>query len=281
VSRLRLAPATARAAERRTASKGLPWHVQQNVRFLLTEFAKEGERPLRQPKPSAASKLGRDPASCPTSDPAKLPSLCEPSNRNRTVAGVPCHSFEAVLKMYYKTPEQVEAMLTFVEPEFVLVERKRWIRRMRESCTDQIRQAFLMGDGDDDGGLSLDEFLAAVETHAGKGAANKERVAKLTAAFAEADVDGNGTLDFDEFLELVARHPVLVDSFEQILAIGCEKRRRLEQYRQTIIFRSCMSPTTHAAVSPSGRRRRPNLFDLRLAHEVRLPLPFDAEPDAP
>jgi len=262
---------------------GLPWHVQQNVSFLLDEFAKVGERPLRQPKPSASGRLGRDPASRPTWDPAKLPSLSDASNHSGAASsvGVPCSSFEAVLKMYYKNPEQIEAMLAFAQPEFVRIERKRWVRRMRECCTDQIRQAFLMGDGDGSGGLSLTEFLAAVETHAGGGAASKERVTKLTAAFAEADADGNNVLDFDEFLELIARHPVLVDSFEQILAIGCEKRRRLEEYRQTIIFRSCISPTTHAAVSPSGRRRRPNLYDLRLAHEVRLPLPFDAAAEDP
>lgn len=278
-------------AHRRLSSGGLPWHVQQDVRSLFAAFAEKGDdRPLRRPLKQGgvtrrAAEQGEGPRAEREGPRAELSSLLmretsqsaesERKGEKRRAASVSCDSFEAILRLYYGSadPKQIEAMLALVTPEFGRLERTRWVRRMRENCTEQIRQAFLMGDDSGDGGLDMNEFIAAVELHSGDGPAGTPRIDALKAAFAAADRDGNGVLDFDEFLELVATHPMLVASFEQILVVGCERRRRLEEFRQTIIFRHAISPTTHATVSPSGRRRRPNLFDLRAAHEVRLPMP--------
>jgi len=161
-----------------------------------------------------------------------------------------------------------------------------------------------MGDTDGNEGLSLSEFVDAVKLHEGgasrraavggadgdapakpadadAGSAGGSSSAELAAAFASADRDGSGSLDFDEFLELVAANPQLVASFEDILAAGCQRRRNENEQRTSVIFRHAVSPTSHGVVSPSGRRRRPSLFDLKKVDQVisarQAVLPFASE----
>ena len=80
------------------------------------------------------------------------------------------------------------------------------------------------------------------------------------------DTDGNGVLDLDEFVTLVSRSSVLSKAFGCILQTARHRRERTEHERLDTIFR-----TIPAEASPSGRRHRPSLFDLRVVHDVTLP----------
>jgi Ca2+-binding EF-hand superfamily protein len=213
------------------------------------------------------------------------------------ISTVACASFEAVLRLYYRlaSNEHIEQMLRLVERKYEERTRKLWIAEVKASSRDALREAFLTGDADGNEGLSLREFCDAVATHEGRhrtnaaeggaaegGAAEgeepegeaeaKARHGSLAAAFARADRDGSGTLDFDEFLEAVASNPRLVASFDEIIAAGCERRQIREQRSHEIrtsgIFRYAVSPGSHGVISPSGRRRRPTLGDLKRADQL-------------
>ena len=93
--------------------------------------------------------------------------------------------------------------------------------------------------------------------------------------FEHGDKDGSGTLDVDEFLALVASQPKLLSSFEDILKHGVQRRVRLEERKLKMLVSAVLSPTARGrgkgiVVSPSGRRRRPTLLDLRPRDEVRM-----------
>ena len=88
----------------------------------------------------------------------------------------------------------------------------------------------------------------------------------LRALFQAADKDHNGVLDLDEFVELVSTSKRLAQHFVQILEAARERRERVEYDRLSRIFR-----TVPAEASPSGRRVRPSLSDLRALKEVSLP----------
>ena len=183
-------------------------------------------------------------------------------------------------------------MLACAQPMMDEAVRKRWLHEMRQTCSEAIRQAFMMGDENGDGSLSLHEFCEAVALHRGERcpsraahAGHRGRISaverdELEALFRVADRDGNGVLDFDEFLECVSRQDALRNDFDQILQLGCARKQLLAEHRQAIVFRSQISPKTHSAISPSGRRRRPSLFDLRPMHEVQLPLEVQLPDDA-
>ena len=170
----------------------------------------------------------------------------------------------------------------------------------------QVRQAFFMGDSNGDGGLSIAEFAAAVALHNGRGGhaaagagadggaeggaegalleeggGDEERAAAmdrqaaaahpaLAALFAAGDKDGNGLLDEEEFYELVSRSAELRESFRHILALGCAKRARAVERQHALVFHGPYSPQSHSVISPSGRRRRPNLTNLRKVQAVEL-----------
>jgi len=85
----------------------------------------------------------------------------------------------------------------------------------------------------------------------------------LQALFAAADKDGNGVLDEEEFLNVVSHSVELRGAFDRILQLGCEKRASMAQKRQAVLFRGPFSPNSHSAISPSGRRYRPSLYNLR------------------
>lgn len=189
-------------------------------------------------------------------------------------------SFEYVLRKYYRTASSdvIEAMLQSGEPLMEEAISKAWKSEMREHRSEAIRQAFVTGDADGDGGLCLTEFREVVALHRGKRCPSRSASAshgrmdaaeqdELASIFCAADRDGNGVLDFDEFLDLVSSQAELRRDFEKIVQLGCARRQLLGHKRTGLVFRSAISPSTHSVISPSGRRRRPSLFDLRPVHE--------------
>jgi Ca2+-binding EF-hand superfamily protein len=192
-------------------------------------------------------------------------------------------SFEEVLRLYYRnaTPLEIDAMLALVESTREQLLRRRWICEAKAQHLDRIRQAFLMGDENGDGVLSLAEFREAVAVHNGQrlpgGAAPAQGQTgippeELEAIFARADADGSGTLDEDEFITLVASHPKLMSSFEAIIDAGIGRKLREEEKKLAKLFKAPISPRSRSVVSPSGRKRRASLNDLRSFGEVRLPM---------
>lgn len=194
-------------------------------------------------------------------------------------------SFEGVLRLYFKraTAPEMAAMLALVAPQMQSLDRRKWIAGVKAEHTEKIRMAFLMGDSDGDGMLSLSEFADAVALHRGHGpsgrragggaAASADFISaeELAAVFLSSDKDGNGQLDLDEFVELVASHPKLMLSFEDILTHGVQRRLKAEQAKLDCLFRYPVSPTSRGVASPSGLRRRPTLADLKPTLEVVLP----------
>ena len=194
--------------------------------------------------------------------------------------------FEGVLKLYFKhaSAAEIDAMIDLVEPRYRHAEQRRWIADAKEQYRAKIRMAFLMGDANGDGMLSLAEFKEAVAIH--RGEAHEQQPsqqqqqqhgklsisdAQLAKIFDAADLDGNGALDLDEFIGLVASHPGLMSNFSEILDAGILKRRKIEEQRLGQIFKGevAVSPTSRGIQSPSGRRRRPTLVDLKRPDEVR------------
>ena len=73
----------------------------------------------------------------------------------------------------------------------------------------------------------------------------------------------------EEFVELVATSAVLRPAFGDIMQTAKDKRDRDEFNRLSQLFRN--PNELRAATSPSGRRRRPNLHDLRSVYDMTLP----------
>lgn len=282
-------------------------HVRKQVLSLFDTWAAQNDdgQPLR----ISSSTLTR-PASCNallgrrehgrSATSTALPSLAGPPARQRassasvrsnigtseandeSTAKTSALSFDKVLRLYFRHADDKErqAMLHLVAPHVTQLGKKRWIRRIKKEHTDKIRMAFLMGDTDGNGTLSLTEFAEAIAVHRGERpggraeplpeshAISPEELAQI---FADGDKDGNNQLDLDEFLELVASHPKLMNSFEDVLSVAVQKKRDAEQARLTKIFKCAISPTSRAIASPSGMRRRPTLADLKAMHEVKLP----------
>lgn len=285
-------------------------HVRKQVLTLFETWAEQNDVDAQQPLRSSSSGLLR-PASCNVllgrrshgSTTSSLPSLAGPSQRQRASSAnlrpsvgtvdasvsaavsvkTSALSFEKVLRLYFRHADDRErqAMLSLVEPHMTRLGKKRWIRRIKREHTEKIRMAFLMGDKDGDGMLSLAEFADAVALHRGERPGAREEAPALSSQvvsleelariFAAGDKDGNGQLDLDEFLELVASHPKLMHSFEDVLSVAVQRKRDAEQARLTKIFKRAISPTSRGIASPSGMRRRPTLADLRSMHEVKLP----------
>ena len=68
----------------------------------------------------------------------------------------------------FPTLADARAMLDLVAPRYRLAEQRRWIADAKELYRAKIRMAFMMGDANGDGMLSLAEFKEAVATHRGE-----------------------------------------------------------------------------------------------------------------
>ena len=271
---------------RRPSVDGLPWHVRKQVLDLLHTFLSEHNEKqwlVRSPK-----RIGVLPPLVETTPkrtrliaPAGVlpqPYLTRHHNKQRASLAeqenaVPsCHvapaapSFEAVLRVYYRgaSARELEPMLEVASSALEEIKRRSWIAKCRANATEQIRQAFMVGDENCDGKLSLNEFCEALKIHRG----DDDEESSLVEMFEQADSDGDGSLDLPEFLELVSRHPELRRSFDHLLKLGCTKRMALEDHRSAMLFRQPVSPDTRTVRSPSGRRRRPSLLDLRSEQDI-------------
>lgn len=172
-------------------------------------------------------------------------------------------SFEALLKLYYRsaTHSELIAMADLVVPEMSALVQGKWVARTKSEHSSEIVQAFRKLDTDGSGGIDIEEFVGAVK----ESKAPLEE-ARVRALFAEGDKDKNGVLDLDEFIQLLSKSADLVEAFGDILKIAIERRHRKEEDRLAMFLKH---PTI---CSPSGRKRRPSLFDVRRLEDVELPL---------
>jgi len=192
-------------------------------------------------------------------------------------------SFVDVLKLYYPTfaRQTLESMIAEARDGIELIDRRKWVAGAKGTYAERLKLAFVKHDKDGSGGLSMSEFVGAVQTGArapqpdGNGAKAPPGSAsaaptqeELHALFAAADTDGDGVLDFDEFLELCAQQPWLVSAFDRIVELGVRRKLRTEEARLSAIFRHPVSPTSRLVKTPGGHRWRPSLFDLRPSDEV-------------
>ena len=173
-------------------------------------------------------------------------------------------SFEALLRLYYRTatPKELAAMLELVAPEMSALVRGTWVARTKSQHGSAIAKTFARVDADGSGGIDLDEFLGAVAE--ARTPIDEER---MRALFAAGDKDGNGVLSLDEFMNLLSQSAELVEAFGDILSAANAKQLRTESKRLSAFLKSS------TICSPSGRKRRPSLNDLRPMDEVD---PFDA-----
>ena len=116
------------------------------------------------------------------------------------------------------------------------------------------------------GGGASSSSAAGSSSNAHVGGGAEEVSAEMRALFLAGDRDGNGVLDEDEFYELVSTSAELRKSFAHILALGSRKRADAKKFEHMLMFDAPYSPASHAIVSPSGKRHRPNLTDL---HKLR------------
>ena len=74
------------------------------------------------------------------------------------------------MQVYYhkSTKDELEAMLSAAAPVYDEARRHQWIGDCKARSLALIRQAFLAGDDDGDGGLSISEFAEAVALHKGE-----------------------------------------------------------------------------------------------------------------
>jgi len=164
-------------------------------------------------------------------------------------------------------------------------------------------------------GSSTDAHSAAAA--AADAADAEETDEELQALFALGDRDGNGLLDEDEFYDLVSTSAHLRASFGYILAVASARRATRKAHEHALgariidhwkphrprapfsrkvgrqladrgahamrlplvaVFEKPYSPMSHSVISPSGKRHRPNLSDLRRVRpselEGQVPMPF-------
>ena len=172
-------------------------------------------------------------------------------------------SFEALLKLYYRsaTHSELKAMADLVTPEMSALVQGKWVARTKSEHSSEIVQAFRKLDTDGSGGIDIEEFVSAVNES--RAPLDEGRVRSL---FAEGDKDKNGQLDLDEFIQLLSKSAELVDAFGDILKVAIERRHRKEEHRLATFLKH---PTI---CSPSGRKRRPSLFDVRRLEDIEVPL---------
>jgi hypothetical protein len=200
-----------------------------------------------------------------------------------TMAGL-CRRFVHVLRAHYPYAprEMIEAMLSAIAPAMEAHDRRRWIARAKATQGSRLRQAFTGADADASGGLSLDEFVAAILEAQASADARSDRgprelrqrsawtAEELRALFSDADADGNGALDVDEFLALCAEQPMVVASFDAIVDAGVRRARRRDESHGMSIFRAPRSPSKRALSRPSLAHLRP-IHELVSQHSTALP----------
>lgn len=275
-------PAAAGTPGPRVAVSGgvrLPAPTLRHVRSLYTlhaAMAREREAERAQQRALALSsgalaspsRLRQRPASAAASapSPAALAGLL----------GTQLSRFPRVLRAHYPRASTAElgSMLAAVAPEMEAAERQRWVAAAKATQGDRLAAAFHDADGDGNGGLSADEFAAAVaeaqEARASTAAATGApppavlSPAALRAVFAAADADGNGLLDLDEFLALCAAQPAIVGAFDAIVECGLRRAAARDAARGLNIFRTALSPRSRCIRSPcGGTRYQPALCHLR------------------
>jgi hypothetical protein len=109
--------------------------------------------------------------------------------------------------MYYPTFSRpmLDEMLADARNGIDEIDRRRWAVRTRATQAERVRLAFDKSDKDKNGGLDLDEFLAAVQDACDGGRVRAHAstpmptLEELRHLFTSADADGNGVLDVDEF----------------------------------------------------------------------------------
>lgn len=255
-------PSAHGGASRRAAIATLPSHVRKEVMLLFDAFAMMQNQPTVDPPhvgakpPTAGAKAAAPtPASRATSLLGMYRGKLVPSKR----------SFESVLRMNgFKSASQdeVEAMLALVATPLEQLATGQWVENAKRTYGAEVRAAFTRADKDGSGGIDLSEFAIAVE------AANVDDT-HMRLLFDAADANGDGVLDVNEFLQLVATSSTLRPAFGDILHAAKEKRDRAEFDRLSSLFRN--PNALRVALSPSGRRRRPALCDLRSLNELTMP----------
>ena len=152
------------------------------------------------------------------------------------------------------------------------IDRRAFIARAKGSYADRLKLAFERADKDGSGGLSVDEFIVAVQATGAQppGRSKTYPVSErdLKALFVAADADGNGVVDLDEFLEMCAHHPWLVKAFDRVVELGVKRKLKAEEMRLLTIFRHPVSPLSRCVHSPKGSKFRPGLIHLRSTNEI-------------
>ena len=251
------APAAAPAAHRYP-------HVRREVHVLYENWIEQRNRQPSLVRPSSAwfkqtQKAGR---------PARPASAAQPP---------PPSSFLEVLRMYYPTFSRpmLDEMLADARNGIDEIDRRRWAVRTRATQAERVRLAFHKSDKDKNGGLDLDEFLAAVQDACDGGRVRARAstpvptLQELRHLFTSADADGNGVLDVDEFVALCATQTWLVAAFDKVVEMGLQRRRSREHAKLSTLFRHPISPLSRAIHEPNGQRRfRPSLHDLRPTTDI-------------
>lgn len=251
------APAAAPAAHRYP-------HVRREVHVLYENWIEQRNRQPSLVRPSSAwfkqtQKAVR---------PARPASAAQPP---------PPSSFLEVLRMYYPTFSRpmLDEMLADARNGIDEIDRRRWAVRTRATQAERVRLAFDKSDKDKNGGLDLDEFLAAVQDACDGGRVRAHAstpmptLEELRHLFTSADADGNGVLDVDEFVALCATQTWLVAAFDKVVETGLQRRRSREHAKLSTLFRHPISPLSRAIHEPNGQRRfRPSLHDLRPTTDI-------------
>jgi len=183
-------------------------------------------------------------------------------------------TFSETLKLYYPyfSRETLDLMIADAKPGMDAIDRRAFIALAKGTYTDRLNLAFERADKDGSGGLSIDEFSAAVQATGaqppGRSASYPISERDLKDLFLAADADGNGVVDLDEFLDMCAHHPWLVKAFDRIVELGVKRKLKAEEMRLLQIFRHPVSPLSRCIRSPKGSKFRPGLFDLRTVNEI-------------
>ena len=238
--------------------------TRKEVLHLFEAFAKVVNEPQPIAAPFAARKLpGGQPLDV-SSKASSVVSGLDPRKLQPTK-----RSFERVLHLYYPhaSGDELQAMLCLIAEPLAALTNGMWAESAKKTFGEEIRKAFAKVDKDGSGGIDVSEFASAVEA----ADISEQHVREI---FEAADANGDGVLDMNEFLNLISTSSVLRPAFGDIMKEAKDKRQRDEYQRLSVIFRD--PADVMSAHSPSGRRRRPNLSDLRNVFEVESSLPYHA-----
>jgi len=217
----------------------------------------------------------------------KAKAIHDSSSSSAVTAPAPsAGSFLDLLHLYYPSFSRttLESMVRDAREGIDAVDRRRFLIMAKGHYAARLKMAFLNCDKDKSGGLSVDEFIAAVQSTGAKPPTTSKNnstptpkaplspnaaARTLRVLFAQADENRDGILQFDEFLELCAHQPWLVSAFDKIVEHGVRRKLRSEEARLSTIFRTPISPLSRMVMSPGGRGRfRPCMCDLRPVDEV-------------